>query len=223
MSTKTIGRIIGALYLVAFVVYIAGGELVTAGSASLPDVASHQRQIAGGALLMLLNSVAVVLNGVIAFPVVRSRHEISAYGYLVSRTIEGVVLAVGILFLLLLIPLAQQYTSTGDSALPALAQITKDANDYAYQIGMLAVCLAGLIFSRVLLRARLVPAFLAVWGLAGYAVFLAGTILEVLGFGAGLVLSIPGGLFEVALGVWLLAKGFEIPNTQVSVETKAGA
>jgi hypothetical protein len=58
-----------------------------------------------------------------------------------------------------------------------------------------------------------VPKFLAVHGLAGYAIFLAGAILEILGH-AGVALSIPGGLFEIAFGILLIAKGF--PEEQSS-------
>jgi hypothetical protein len=53
-----------------------------------------------------------------------------------------------------------------------------------------------------------VPKFLAVRGLAGYAIFPAGAILEILGHNAGVALSIPGGLFEIAFGILLIAKGF---------------
>ena len=42
----------------------------------------------------------------------------------------------------------------------------------------------------------------------GYAILAAGTIAEVLVVHIGRVLSIPGGLFEVALGFWLVIKGF---------------
>ena len=35
---------------------------------------------------------------------------------------------------------------------------------------------------------------------------MAGTIAEVFGIHVGLPLSIPGGLFEVALGAWLLVE-----------------
>ena len=73
---------------------------------------------------------------------------------------------------------------------------------------MLSVGVGGLLLCRVLLRERIVPAFMAVYGLAAYAVFLAGAILEILGHNVGVALSIPGGLFEIAFGVLLLAKGF---------------
>jgi hypothetical protein len=119
------------------------------------------------------------------------------------------MLAVGIVFLLLRIPLAQQYTGAQASpAVPALAQVAQEANHYSFWIGMLAVAAGGLLLCRVLLKENLVPRFLAVYGLAGYAIFLAGAILEILGHNVGVALSIPGGLFEIAFGILLIAKGF---------------
>jgi uncharacterized membrane protein YfcA len=53
-----------------------------------------------------------------------------------------------------------------------------------------------------------VPKFPAVHGPAGYVIFLAGAILEILGHNAGVALSIPGGLFEIVFGILLIAKGF---------------
>jgi hypothetical protein len=100
---------------------------------------------------------------------------------------------------------AQQYTGTHRvSAVPALAQVAQEANHYSFWIGMLAVGAGGLLLCRVLLKENFVPRFLAVYGLAGYAIFLAGAIL---GHNAGVALSIPGGLFEIAFGILLIAKG----------------
>jgi hypothetical protein len=75
---------------------------------------------------------------------------------------------------------------------------------------MIAVGLGGLVFCRVLFRSALVPRLLAAWGLVGYAIFAAGAVLEVLGYGVGLALSVPGGLFELALGVLLIGRGFPV-------------
>ncbi len=218
MSAKTIGRTVGVLFLLAYVVYLAGGALAGAGSAStvvLSHVAGHQLQISAGALLMLANSAAVIGVGVLIFPILKRHHQNSAYGYLTAQVAQGLLLAVGIVFLLLRIPLAQQYTGIhGVSAIPALARVAQEANHYSFWIGMLAVGAGGLLLCRVLLKENLVPKFLAVYGLAGYAIFLAGAILEILGRNVGVALSIPGGLFEIAFGILLIAQGF--PEAQSS-------
>ncbi|MBB4914264.1 DUF4386 domain-containing protein [Streptosporangium saharense] len=197
MSVRTTGRAVGALFLLAFVVYMTGNALAGSGEAA------DQARTGAGALLMLANSAAVAGIGVLMFPVLRRHHELSAHVYLVSRVVEAVMLAVGVVFLLLLIPLARDA-----SALPSLASVARQGNLYAYQIAMISLGLGSLMFCRVLFQARLVPRFMAIWGMVGYAVFATGAILEVLGYGVGVTLSIPGGLFEVALGVLLVAKGF---------------
>jgi hypothetical protein len=59
-----------------------------------------------------------------------------------------------------------------------------------------------------LYRAKLIPRLVAVWGLVGYAIIFCGMVSEVMGSGLGLVSSIPGGLWEVFIGGWLIVKGF---------------
>jgi hypothetical protein len=60
-----------------------------------------------------------------------------------------------------------------------------------------------------LYRTRLIPRFLAAWGFAGYAVFMTGAIAEIFGIHIGVMLALPGGLFELAVGLWLIFKGFQ--------------
>jgi Domain of unknown function (DUF4386) len=78
---------------------------------------------------------------------------------------------------------------------------------------MLAVGAGGLLLCRVLMKENLMPKFLAVHGLAGYAIFLAGAILEILGHYAGVALPIPGGLLEIAFCILLIAEGFPEPQS----------
>lgn len=218
-TPKAIGRAMGALFLLAFVAYLVGSALVDsgAGGGALPTAGDDRTRLAAGALLMLVNSAFVAGLGVLAFPVLKPHDEISAHAYMICRVLEAAMLAVGIVFLLLLGPLAQEHTAAGPdggSALPALGRIAVEGNHYSYQIAMMSLGTAGLLFCRVLFRARLVPRFMALWGLIGYAVFLAGAVLEILGHGVGVALSVPGGLFEIGMGVLLIRKGFPVARTR---------
>ena len=56
------------------------------------------------------------------------------------------------------------------------------ANLYAYEFAMITVGVAGLILCTAFYRTGLIPRPLAVWGLVGYLVILAGSVLQVLGF-----------------------------------------
>jgi Domain of unknown function (DUF4386) len=193
MSTSTRGRVVGSLFWAAMLAYLGGTVLVTA-------AAGRPVLTAAGTMLMLLNSAVVAAIGIVVRPVLRRHDETSALAYLVSRVVEAVLLAVGVVFVLRLMPVAAEY---------------------AYQIAMIVVGLGGVVFTRVLLRARLVPRFVAVWGLVGYALLGLGAALEVLGFGVGLLLSVPGGLFELALGVLLVARGFPMARRGTTVNVPA--
>ena len=82
---------------------------------------------------------------------------------------------------------------------------------YAYEIGMITLGIAGLMLCYTLYRASLVPRWLAVWGLLGYAIILCGMVSAVMGSGLGDLSSYAGGLWEVVMGVWLIVKGFNTP------------
>jgi hypothetical protein len=83
------------------------------------------------------------------------------------------------------------------------------ANSVSYNVAEAGLGIGSLFFCALLFRTGLVPRFLAVWGFIGYACFAGGTLLELFGVaGAGLVGAIPGGLFELTFGIWLIARGF---------------
>jgi hypothetical protein len=145
------------------------------------------------------------------FPVLKQHNEGMAIGYLGFRIVDAVFLGVQVLFILLLIPLGSEYLKAAGPntfSLQALSTLSIQANLYAYQIGMIFVGLAGLMLCYMLYKAKLVPRFVAVWGLVGYAIILGGSVLEVFGVHLQSIQTIPGGLWELFIGVWLIAKGF---------------
>lgn len=73
-----------------------------------------------------------------------------------------------------------------------------------------------------LYQAKLLPGWLALWGLVGYVIHFAGAGMENLGFNVGLIPVIIGGLWELFVGVWLIAKGFNT-SAFVPVSTKKDA
>lgn len=192
-NPRTGARIIGALMLAAFLLYGIGTSIATTASqGSMP--------LAIGAVMMLLNTVAVIAIGVLVFPILRPHTTAVAVGYLATRLFEGAFLAVGAI---------------------ALLAGAVSTNFLAYNIAMAGLGIGSLFFCVALYRARLVPCFLAVWGFVGYAAFASGCVLELLGVaGAGLPSTIPGGLFEITFAIWLIVRGF---NTTAVVPVAARA
>src|SRR5205085_12388881 len=82
-------------------------------------------------------------------------------------------------------------------------------NAVFYNVAEAALGIGSLFFCALRFRTGLVQRFLAVWGFIGYACFAGGNLLGLLGVaGAGVVGAVPGGLFELTFGIWLIARGF---------------
>lgn len=211
---RTTAKVVGVMYLAGFVVGI-GGDILIQSILGAPDhlvkVSTNSMLLAIGAILWLIPVVGDAAHGVLMFPVLKPHHERIAVGYVAARILDAAFIAVMVLFVLLQIPLGSEYLKAGasdTSYLQALSTVLIQAKLYAYDMGMITLGLAGLMLCYTLYRAKLVPRPLAIWGLAGYAIIFCGMVSEVMGSGLGLVSSIPGGLWEVFIGVWLIAKGF---------------
>jgi hypothetical protein len=211
---RTTARIVGALFLAGMVFY-GGGNVLAQSILGAPDhlsiVSANSMLIAIGAVGMLLAAFFDAAHGILMFPILKPHSERFAIGYLGYRLFDGALLAVGVVFLLLQIPLGSEFLkagAAGASSLQSLSAVLMQAHMYAYEIGMIAVGVAGVLLCSMFYKARLVPRAIAVWGLIGYVVHLSGSALTVVGFDLALMHTIPGGLWELFIGVWLIARGF---------------
>jgi hypothetical protein len=206
---RTTAKVVGALYILGFVVGIAGSVLSTPGQ--LETVSARSMMIAIGALLWVLAAAGDAAHGVMMFPILKQTNERVALGYLSARLVEAAVIAVSALFILLQIPLGAEFLKASASEIPYLQSLSAlfiQSQAYTYQIGMVALGMAGLTLCYGFYRAKLVPQLFVIWGFIGYVSFLLGSMLEVLGFNLQLLHTLPGGLWEMSIGVWLIVKGF---------------
>lgn len=208
---KRFSRLFGALFLAGLLVYGVGFGLVSSVTSApnfLAAVSANSTILVVGAFLMLLNTVVDIGKGVLFFPIAERRGKRTALVYLAAVTAQVVLLDLGVLFLLMLVPLAELATSANAAWTTGMASLLTQANTIAFNIGQGTLSFGGLFMTWFLFRAQLVPRALAAWGVAGYAIHLAGVIAEIFGVRVGLMLSLPGGVFELSLAVWLIAKGF---------------
>ena len=231
ISARMAARVMGMLILVGWITYgpgAAGTDAIVTAPDTLANVAGNQTAFTAGAVMMLLNSAAVVGIGVIVFPVLRRHSERVALGYLATRILEGAFLAVGVISLLTLTGFSEAY-ATADAAarshLEALGAFAVQANDLAYQTGMATLGVGSVFLCSLLFRTGLLPRVLAAWGVIGYGVFALGMVLDMFGLGVGTVLTIPGGLFELVFAGWLIAKGFDpsaVERSATATQSEAG-
>ena len=209
---------VGLLLLGAFGTYAGGTALVTSvlgADDPAAAVASNALSLRVGAMLMLTDALFVAVIGVLLYAVGRRFSERISIGYLATRIVEAVGLAVGVVFVLL--PVTLGGTDVGDVA--TMAGVGVQGNAIAYRVAMIALGAGSIPFWYLAARISLVPRTLALLGVAGYAIFAGGYVLDLLGLDVGLMTAIPGGLFEVAVAIWLIARGFGASDAEMEPES----
>lgn len=223
MTDRTTARVVGSLFIVASVagaVGLAIQQSVLDSSEYLTEAALKENRVATGALLELIMGVAAVGIAIAIYPVLRRRTERLALGYVVARTIEAVIYVIGSIVLLSLLTVSREFVDAGApdaSHFQTLGGLLLAVRDWGGH-GVLdaAVFTVGaLILNYALYRARLVPRWLSVWGLAGASLYLAAGVLVIYGLEplstTQVVLEVPLGVQEMVLAVWLIVKGFDAP------------
>ena len=223
MTDRTTARVVGSLFIVASVagaVGLAIQQAVLDSSEYLTEAAHKENQVATGVLLALIMGVAAVGIAIAIYPVLRRRNERLALGYVAARTIEAVIYVIGSIVLLTLLTVSREFVDAGApdaSHFQTLGGLLIAVRDWGgHGILDAAVFSVGaLILNYALHRARLVPRWLSVWGLAGASLYLAAGVLVIYGLEplstTQVLLEVPLGVQEMVLAVWLIVKGFDAP------------
>jgi Domain of unknown function (DUF4386) len=220
-STRSTAALVGLLFLTATIAFIFADTL-NSSVLNRPDfpagASAHTSALATGALL-LAGQFGVVGIAVLLFPLLKRHGESLALAHVGFRVAE---LAASLFYLavpLLAIELgARLADGTVDASVSSsLGGLLQAQHGVAILMIYLVTTAAGMCMTTLLYRSRLVPRWIVWFGVIGYPTLLTGCVLDMFGVvdvtqGIGLVALAPGGLFELILPIWLLAKGFTFPR-----------
>ena len=162
---RTTARVVGVMYLVGFVVGLGGEALIQSvlGAPNhLATVSANSMMLAIGAVLWLMAVIGDAAHGVLMFPVLKPHGERIAFGYFGARIMDAVFIALMVIFLLLQIPLGSAYLEAAAPVtfyLQTLSAMSVHLSQYAYQIGMSTLGIAGLMLCYTLYKAKLFRGF----------------------------------------------------------------
>jgi hypothetical protein len=198
-SHRKTAIIVGILFLTSTVAFSMGSSFIKSyfNTGNL-----DKTPLTNGVLLEIYCGIAVAGIGILMFPILKKFNRKLALGYAIFRIIECAAIIIGGIYLLSLLRLMWNYES----------------------IIFTFTGLGGLIFSYLLYQSKLIPRYLSVLGIIGYALLLLGVLLNMWGYvdlntSTGMLLYLPGGLFELFLPLWLFVKRFN-PSAIASVSTK---
>lgn len=211
-------RIMGAWFLGTFVFSIPAfwfydpllhhpGYIVSGGA---------DTRVAIGALLEIMLAVCGIATAVVIFPVVKRVNESVALGYVAARTVESIMILVGVLSLMSVVALRQDLAGHGHSAgFVAVARSLLAVHDQTAMLGpqFCAGLGNGILLGYLMWRSRLLPRPMVMLGLVGGPLALlagAGVLLGAWNSHSGLpvAMTAPEAIWELSLSVWLLVRGF---------------
>ena len=229
INPQTIARVTGVLFLITYVTSIPAAFVL------YPPLLDDPRYIVGagadtsvrlGAFLEVILIIANIATAVVLWPILKRVNEILALGFVTARIVESAFIAVGILSLLTVVTLRQEAAAGADAAsLLAAGQSLVALHGWTFLLGpgfMVGVG-NGLILGYLMYTSRLVPRGMAVLGLIGGPLIIVTGAAIVLGLieqgGAVQTIAVmPEFLWELALGIWLIVKGFN-PSAVASLPT----
>jgi hypothetical protein len=216
-SNRKAAAVAGWLYVFMFVT----GILSVAYAVDTPDyllkAAANANEVMTAAFFHLMMAPASVGIAIALYPVLRPYHPHLAFGFASFRVIAGGFIILGVVFLLLILTLSQEFVRAGApeaAYFQTLGVLLQAGRDLVNHIAMiLAVSLSGLMYYGMLYQTRLIPRWLSGWGLVGTTLTIFATLLvmfRLIGIitTSYLVLNFPMALQEMVLAVWLIVKGF---------------
>jgi hypothetical protein len=171
-------------------------------------------RVAVGALLEILLAIAGIATAVVIFPIVKRVNESVALGYIASRTVESILILVGVVSLMSIVALRQDAANTG-GALIDVASGLLAVHDQTALLGpqFCAGLGNGILLGYLMWRSRLLPRPLVMIGLIGGPLALLAGIGVLLGVwditsGLPVAMTAPEAIWEFSLSIWLLVRGF---------------
>lgn len=229
-STRKIAVTAGVVFIIATVAVLLAGAFVPdlTGADYLTSLSEHTRQVAAGALVFLIAYFASASIAVVMYPVLKASNAGLALGSVIFRTIEAAFYTIGLVCLLSLLTLGQQFTTAGTAdraSLQAVGDVLLSLRQHAILAAVFAFSVGALMYYFLFFQSRLIPRWLSGWGIAAVILMLAACVLALFSDTAvsGYIpLAAPIFLQEMVLAVWLIAKGFD-PSVSTAKARKTDA
>ena len=210
--------IVGVLFVITYITSIAAKFGFYPPLADNPDYIVNGEQdtrVLWGALAEMLLIVANIGSAVALYPVVRRRFPMTSLGFVTARVMESVFIGVGVLAVLTIVTMRQDFAGVDNAALATVGGALTTLWEWTFILGpgFVVGIGNGMLLGYMMWRSGLVPRGLAALGLVGGPlIVLAGAamVMGVVEEGSSLQMltAMPEFFWELLFGLYLIVKGF---------------
>ena len=173
-----------------------------------------------GGLIEVLTGLTGIGTAVALYPILKRHGGGRAVGFVASRTLEAATIFVGVLAVLAVYTLRQDFAGAvgaDTTALTTTSSALVAVKDWSFLLGPgVMPAINAFCFATILYTSRLVPRTIPTIGLIGAPLLLLSSTATL--FGAweqvstpSLLLTVPIATWELSVGIYMIVKGFRTP------------
>jgi hypothetical protein len=217
-STRANSRAAGIFYLLTFASSIPALALLAPvlNDPAYVTGAGQDARVLWGCLLDTVNALTAIGSAVAVYSVVKRQNGSLALGFVTSRLVEAAVVMIGVVSLLAVVTMRQDFAGSGADAasMTVTANALVSVRDWTFLFGPgLMPVFNALLFGTLLYRSRLVPRIIPTVGLIGAPLLFVAFVASLFGgfaqvSTASFLLTLPIAAWELSVGIWMTFKGF---------------
>ncbi len=212
-------RIVGVLFIGTTVAGIISGVFllpIVGAPDYLAQISANETQAMLGALFYFIMAAGGASIVIPMYPILKKYNRGMALGAVGFRLIEGAIFMVGVMCVLSLVTLSQEFVRAGTpdaSYFQTLGDLllTGYTINHAIVPGVFAFSIGALMYYYIFYQSKLVPRWLSVWGLVGIILGIVNGLYDMFAtpnVTIAMLFDLVIFAQEMVLGVWLIVKGF---------------
>ena len=175
-------------------------------------ISENDVSIKVGAMFTMFMALSVMMISLALYPILHKKSPSLALGYVGLRFLESFIFIINAVLLLILVTLSKDFTDI--DFMSNFGRIILETRNHlghvALDISIFPV--AALIMYIVFYISKLVPRWLAIWGIGASIIYMSAAYMVLFGFEPlspmYILMNIPLALNELVLGIMLIVKGF---------------
>lgn len=221
-SDKFTPRLLGLMFVIVIVISLLSGLTLSSLNYKMtgqPDnISETMISFSGNPTMVqmsivgfLIEAVAIVLLTTLLYTTLKKQNKIIArwaFGLWIG---EAVFLAVREINAFCLLFTSQEFVKAGapaSSHFQTLGSLFYKLLHFSYDVQMVFYCTGGILFYYLLLKSKYVPKVIPLYGIIVASVGFIGELVVIFGYDVPLYVFLPILPFELAIGIWLMIKGF---------------
>ena len=160
--------IAGILFIIGTVAGILSIAPAIDSSDYLVQASLNENQVIIGAIFQFIMAVAYIGFAFSLYPILKTYKESLSIGFIGFRIIAGMLNVIGVIVILLLLVLSQEFINAGEpdtSYFQVIGVLLQSGRDLVNHVGMILMhCIGGFMLYIIFYQTKLVPRWLSGWG-----------------------------------------------------------